>query len=53
MFYIGKLAQAAGLTILLLAFIRHFPGLMGYRELAVGSLLFLSGWIIDRFLLRK
>jgi len=52
MYYIAKLAQAAGLTVLLVAFIKNFPDLMSYRILGVGVGLFLVGWIVNRYLLK-
>ena len=53
MYYLAKLAQAAGLTIILIGFLRKFPHLMNPRILLVGIALFLFGWIIDQFLLKK
>jgi len=53
MFYIGKCAQAAGLTIILVGFIKYFPDLMSYRILISGIVLYLFGWVSNRFLLKK
>jgi len=53
MYYIAKLVQAAGLTIVVIDFIRHFPELMNFRIMGVGVMLFLFGWIIQRYLLKK
>ena len=53
MYYIGKFAQAAGLTIILVDFVMHFPNLMNPRILGVGIILFLCGWIINQYLLKK
>lgn len=53
MYYIGKLAQAAGLTILLIAFIKNFPDLMSYRTLFVGLGFFGFGWVINKYLLKR
>jgi hypothetical protein len=53
MYYIGKILQACGLTVILIGFIRNFPELMDHRSLAVGILIFACGWLVDRFLLRK
>ena len=52
MYFVGKLAQAAGLTIILIDFIRKFPNLMSPKVLGVGVLLFIFGWIINKFLLK-
>ena len=53
MFYLGKLFQAAGLVVILIAFLKDFPQLMGYKELVVGIILFGMGWIIDRYLVKR
>ena len=53
MYYIGKLAQAAGLTIILIGFIQRFPNLMDYKTLLLGVAIFLFGWIINKFFLQK
>jgi len=53
MFYLAKFLQAAGLAIILIDFLRHFPGLMNVRILAAGVILFFSGWLIQQYLLRK
>ena len=53
MFYIGKIFQAAGLTIILIGFFKDFPKLMNPRLLLVGLLLFLAGWLINKFLIKK
>ena len=52
MFYIAKIAQLIGLTVLGIDFVRHFPHLMNMKVLASGVLLFIFGWIIQRFLLK-
>jgi hypothetical protein len=53
MYFIGKFLQAAGLTILLIAWIQKFPNLMSYKTLAIGICTFASGWIITQFLLKN
>jgi hypothetical protein len=52
MYYIAKIVQAAGLGILLFAFLTRFPELMSYKALTAGLLTFLLGWITQRFLLK-
>lgn len=52
MFYLGKLFQAAGLAVILIAFIKSFPQLMSYKELFIGLIVFGIGWIINRFLVK-
>ena len=53
MFLIGKIAQAAGLGIILLGFIQQFPKLMNPRIFMFGLAVFMAGWIIERFLLKR
>jgi len=53
MYYIGKILQASGLTVILFGFIQAFPALMGHRQLMVGILIFSCGWLTDRFLLKR
>jgi hypothetical protein len=53
MYYVAKIAQAAGLGILLYAFVVNFPDLMSYNALGLGALLFIFGWVIQKFLLRR
>jgi len=52
MYCISKLAQAAGLTILLFSFFTNFPSLMSYKALGLGIGLFMFGWFMNRFLLK-
>ncbi len=53
MYYLAKAFQAAGLGIITIDFIRHFPQVMNRQLLTVGILLFAIGWIIQRFLLKS
>lgn len=53
MYYIGKLFQAAGLTIIFIGFLQRFPDLMSYNTLILGGTFFLVGWILNRVLLGK
>ena len=53
MYYIAKLAQACGLTILIIEFMRKFPQLMDMRVFGAGILLFVFGWIILTFLVKR
>ncbi|HLF17878.1 MAG TPA: hypothetical protein VI749_03175 [Candidatus Omnitrophota bacterium] len=53
MYYLGKILQAFGLTIILIGFIQEFPELMSHRSLLVGLLIFSCGWLVDRYLLKK
>ena len=53
MYYLSKFFQALGLGILLYAFVQHFPDLMSYRMLGLGICIFLVGWVMDRYLLKR
>lgn len=53
MYYIAKIAQATGLTVILIGFLKDFPRLMNPRIFGVGALIFVFGWIIQHFILRR
>ena len=53
MYYIAKIAQATGLTIVLTGFISRFPALINMKVFWTGTMIFLSGWIIQRFMLKN
>lgn len=53
MFYLAKIIQSCGLLLVLIDFIRKFPNLMSPRILVLGILIFFTGWIIERFLLKR
>ena len=53
MYFIAKLAQAVGLTVILIGFVRSFPDLMNTRLLAAGIILFTFGWLIQKFMLKR
>jgi len=53
MYYIAKLAQATGLTIIGLDFIRKFPEYPSRKIFILGIMLFIFGWIIERYMLKR
>ena len=53
MFYISKAFQAVGLIIISIDFFRKFPNLMSPRILGLGLIIFLMGWLIQRFMLKS
>lgn len=53
MYYIAKFFQASGLVLLAYAFILTFPEKLNYRVLGVSIILFICGWIAEKYLLRK
>lgn len=52
-YFIAKAAQVSGLIIILISFVRSFPSLMSPKILLAGILVFVFGWVIERFLLKK
>ena len=52
MYYYGKFAQAAGLAVIGIGFLANFPSLMSMKIFAIGTILFLFGWIIEHYLLK-
>jgi len=53
MYYVAKIIQAGGLTLILIGFLLKFPKLMNPRLFIVGLIIFLAGWISEKFLLKK
>ena len=53
MYWVAKSLQAAGMVIILLGFIRSYPEVMDRMALTAGIIVFASGWVIDRFVLKK
>jgi len=53
MYGISKIFQATGLTILLVTFLKNFPNVMSYRMLGLGIGIFMTGWIMNKFLLKN
>ncbi len=53
MYYLAKLAQAAGLAVIGTGLLTVFPKLINAKVLSAGILLFLLGWIVENFLLKR
>jgi len=53
MYYLAKIAEATGLTIVLVAFVSKFPDLMSHQVLMLGILIFIFGILIENFLLNR
>ena len=53
MYYVAKFLEASGLALLAYAFVRTFPEKLNYRVFGVSALLFVCGWIIEKYLLKK
>ena len=52
MYYLAKIAQATGLTVIGAGFFVAFPKLLNAKIFASGVLIFIFGWIIEAFLLK-
>jgi len=53
MYYVLKLIQAAGLTLIVIGFFKNFPEVMDMKMLAVGICIFIFGWMIQKITLKK
>ena len=53
MYYISKGLQLIGLLVIGIGFVSHFPNLLDYKLLGMGTLFFIMGWIVDKFGLSK
>ena len=53
MYFIAKLAQASGLAVIAVAFVFNYPKLMNPRIFTAGLVIFVFGWIVQQFLLRR
>jgi hypothetical protein len=53
MYFLGKIFQAAGLGIILIAFIAKFPRLMDPKIFIFAIALFILGWGINFLLFKK
>jgi len=49
----GKLIQGLGLSVILFDYVRNFPELMSRKILIVGIVMFILGWIINKYLLKN
>ncbi len=53
MYYLAKLAQAAGLAVVAVGFLTSFPQVMNRQVLVVGVLFFGVGWMIQKFMIKN
>ncbi len=51
--FMAKLAQATGLTLILIDFVRKFPDLMSPKMLGIGVLIFGTGWLMQKMVVPK
>jgi hypothetical protein len=53
LFYFAKTIECIGLVIIAVGFIERYPQLMNPKILLAGMLIFICGWMIERFLLKR
>ena len=53
LFYLTKVIQATGLIAVGVGFVTEFPKLMDPKLGGIGLLIFLMGWMTERFLARS
>ena len=53
MYYLAKLAQAAGLGVIGIGFIADFPHMINMKVFTIGVFLFLFGWLIECYMLKR
>ena len=53
MYYLAKIAQAGGLTVIMIGFLKSLPNLIDKNIFIIGAILFGLGWVIETFFLQK
>lgn|GEM_PF-3271828 len=53
MYWAAKFLEATGLGLLAYAFVKTFPEKLNYKAFAASGLLFLCGWIMEKYLLKR
>jgi len=53
MYYLLKLIQAVGLTLIMIGFFKNFPEIMDMKMLTVGIGIFTFGWILQKKMLKR
>ncbi len=52
MYYIAKSLELLGLFLIFFGFIRNLPDLMNPYDFIYGLVLFITGWIIEKYILK-
>ena len=52
MYYIAKSLEFLGLVIMLVGFIINFPKIMNPYFFIYGLIIFVTGWILDKYILK-
>lgn len=53
LYWLAKIFQAAALGVMGWGFIEHFPNLMPHNIFLLSGLLFIIGWVVQTYMLRK
>jgi len=53
LFYLAKIIECIGLAVVLIGFVQCYPQLMSPKVLLAGVLIFICGWLIGKFLLKR
>jgi hypothetical protein len=53
MFYVAKVIEAFGIIFIAANFIIAFPELMNFKMFLAGGVIFLCGWAIERYGVKK
>ena len=53
MYYVAKALQAAGLGVMALGFMQNYPRLLPRGLFLISIVLFLSGWLIQTYVLKR
>jgi len=53
MYYVLKLIQAAGLTLVMLGFLKNLPKIMDMKMFGLGIGIFAFGWILQKTMLKR
>ena len=53
MYFAAKFLEAAGLGLLAYTFMKTFPEKLNYKVFAASGLLFICGWVIEKYILKR
>jgi hypothetical protein len=53
MYFMAKAFQATGLAVMAWGFVKSYPNLMSRQIIMIAGILFIIGWIIQTYMLKK
>ncbi len=53
LYWMSKIFQATGLGLMGWGFVTHYPNSMPYKLLLASILIFIIGWLIQSYILKK